>query len=326
MLEFLKSIFGENIKAASYEYPVETPVYIRDNYDLQLLLWDKYSCVLLSPNSHSWRLPALKKQFVNFCTLCTVPCALYLDGLTAQQRRNLIESRIPFIAESQQVYLPFWGCFFYEKCVPAPVVGESMAPGTQLVFLYLYYNVQNRNMNQTDLSKKLRLSKATCSRAIRDLVGLEIIAIKKEGTNSWVVPRFDKPEFLRKAYARMKSPVKRVIYLKGDLTGLQFLQSGVKALSSISMVGAKEYDRGLAVTIRTALTIPAEYIISKKEFEDFGGLAVEVWNYDPELLSENGRVDDISLLLSLENDPDERIQMGLDEIRKKHGLPIKNDE
>lgn len=41
MLEFLKSIFGENIKAASYEYPVETPVYIRDNYDLQLLLWDK---------------------------------------------------------------------------------------------------------------------------------------------------------------------------------------------------------------------------------------------------------------------------------------------
>ena len=29
-------------------------------------------------------------------------------------------------------------------------------------------------------------------------------------------------------------------------------------------------------------------------------MAVEVWNYDPELLSENGRVDDISLLLSLE--------------------------
>ena len=47
-----------------------------------------------------------------FAACAIVPCALYLDGLTAQQRRNLVESRIPFIAEPQQVYLPFWGCFF----------------------------------------------------------------------------------------------------------------------------------------------------------------------------------------------------------------------
>lgn len=327
MLEFLKSIFGDNIMITSYEYPRNTPAYIRDNYNLQLLSWDEYRCVLLIPNSHSWRLPSLKKQFKNFCSLCTVPCALHLDGLTAQQRRNLVESRVPFIAEPQQVYLPFWGCFFYEKCAPAPSVEEIMAPGTQLVFLYLYYyTVQNRNMNQTDLSKKLRLSKATCSRAIRDLAGSGIIAVKNEGTNHWIIPQFDKPEFLRKAYGRMKSPVKRVIYVKGQPSAPQFFQSGVKALSFISMVGAKEYDRGLAVSARTASKIPTEHIISKREFEDFGGSAVEVWSYDPGLLSDNGRVDDISLLLSLDNDPDERIQMGLDEIREKHGLPIKEDE
>ena len=163
MLEFLKSIFGENVTIKSYEYPINTPAYIRDNYNLQLLSWNEYRCALLSPNSHFWRLPSLKKQFINFRSLCNVPCALYLNGLTAQQRRNLVENRIPFVAESQQVYLPFWGCFFQEKCVPASVVEDTMAPGTQLVFLYMYYNVQNRNMNQTDLSEKLRLSKATCS-------------------------------------------------------------------------------------------------------------------------------------------------------------------
>ena len=63
----------------------------------------------------------------------------------------------------------------------------------------------------------------------------------------------------------LKSPVKRVIYVKDNPTGMQFLQSGVKALSSISMVGAKEYDRGIAVSARTALTIPAEHIISKND-------------------------------------------------------------
>lgn len=113
--------------------------------------------------------------------------------------------------------------FFYEKYASVPRVEGTMAPGTQLVFLYLYYYTgQNRNMNQTDLSKKLRLSKATCRRAIRDLTESGIIEIKSEGTNKWIIPQFDKPEFLRKAYSRMKSPVKRVIYMKGEPSGPQF--------------------------------------------------------------------------------------------------------
>ena len=41
MMEFLKSIFGDNIIITSYEYPRDTPVYIRDNYNVQLLSWDE---------------------------------------------------------------------------------------------------------------------------------------------------------------------------------------------------------------------------------------------------------------------------------------------
>ena len=72
--------------------------------------------------------------------------------------------------------------------------------------------------------------------------------------------------------------------------------------------------------------IDATYIISEQEFHDFGGNIIEVWSYDPKLLSNENRGDDISLLRSVENDPDERIQMALDEIREKHELPIKVEE
>lgn len=40
-------------------------------------------------------------------------------------------------------------------------------------------------------------------------------------------------------------------------------------------------------------------------------------------MEQDGRVDDISLLLSLDHNSNERIQMSLDEIREKHELPIK---
>ena len=82
----------------------------------------------------------------------------------------------------------------------------------------------------------------------------------------------------------------------------------------------------MAIFKKSIPGIPVEMIISQENFEDFGGSVIEVWSYDPLLLAQDGRVDDISLLLSLEDDTDERVQMGLDEIREKHELPVKQDE
>lgn len=59
------------------------------------------------------------------------------------------------------------------------------------------------------------------------------------------------------------------------------------------------------------------------------GIVKQLWNNEAlacdsnvKLGLEGGRVDDISLLLSLACEKDERIQQGLDEIRRKHGLPV----
>lgn len=326
MLEFLKTIFGADFFLTPYEYPEKTPYYIRDNYQGQRLSWLQNECILLSPNASAWRLPTLKKQLKNFQELCDEPCALCLENLTALQRRNLIENNVPFISLSQQVYLPFWGCSFTEKFKADTPIKDKMAPGTQLVFLYFYYSPKTADINLTKLSKELRLSKATCTRAINDLTASGLLLQKSEGTNKWIAPAFEKPEFLKKGYARLKSPVERLVYVKNVPIDSQWPQSGMIALSEITMVGASLQDRGLAVFKKTGAKIPSDDMISKQDFEDFGGYILEVWSYDPTLFAQDDRVDDISLLLSLESDPDERIQMGLDEIREKHELPVKQEE
>ena len=326
MLDYLKTVFGEAISIVPYSYPPKTPYYIRDGYHAQRLSWNKNECVIISPDSTSWRLPALKKQLVKFQEICDVPCALGLENMTAMQRRNLLENHIPFVSRSQQVYLPFWGCSFVEQFKAEVTPVEKMAPGTQLIFLYLYYSADTDNINLTMLSKALGLSKATCTRAINDLTASGLLAQRAAGTNKWITPAFEKPEFLRKGYPRLKSPVDRLIYVKEIPDSLPGFHSSVKALSAITMVGAKEMDRGMAIFRKNTPHIPVEMILSQEYFEDFGGSVIEVWSYDPLPLAKDGRVDDISLLLSLEDDPDERIQMGLDEIREEHELPIKQDE
>lgn len=325
MLDFLRTIFGDSITTAPYDCLEKIPYYIRDNYKLQRLSWKNKDCILLSPSS-SWRLPTLRKHLKNLQGICQEPCALSLENLTSMQRRNLLENNVPFVSASQQVYLPFWGCAFTEKFKSDTTIPDKMAPATQLVFLYLYYLKSIEDINLTKISKALQFSKATCTRAINDLTASGLLIQKVNGTNKWITPAFEKQEFLKKGYARLKSPLERLVYVKELPESLPCFQSGVKALSEITMVGAKEQDAGLAISKKTCAVIPADDIISKQDFEDFGGTVLEVWSYDPALLSKSDRVDEISLLLSLEALQDERIQMGLDAIREKHELPVKQDE
>lgn len=84
----------------------------------------------------------------------------------------MIENHIPFISMSQQVYLPFWGCSFFEQFKAETTIAVKMAPGTQLVFLYLYYGRSTEPVNLTQMAKELSLSKATCTRAVKDLTSL----------------------------------------------------------------------------------------------------------------------------------------------------------
>lgn len=102
--------------------------------------------------------------------------------------------------------------------------------------------------------------------------------------------------------------------------------SGIRALAQQSVISVNEQDGAIAVSRKTAAKIPADVICTEQYFGDFGGSVFEVWSYDPTILAKNACVDDISLLLSMDNDPNERIQMCLDEIREKHELPIKEEE
>ena len=325
VLPYLKSIFGDDIIEEEYSYGKGVPLYISGAYKTVMIVWGENRCVLLTPVDLSWRLPAVKTHMKIFQEICPYPCALSLDNITAKQRNNLVGSHIPFISASNQVYLPFWGCVFSERYRASVRQEEKMAPGTQLVFLFLYYREDDEPVNLTGIAEKLSLSKATCTRAFSDLVASGLVRVKEKGTNKWIAPAYEKAEFLRKGYDRMKSPVERTVYLKTPFNAEKRILSGIRALSERSMLGTNESDGAIAVSRKDVQEIRADSICSERYFGDFGGTVVEVWSYDPAVFALGSAVDDISLLLSLEKNQDERVQMSLDEIRRRHGLPV-NDE
>lgn len=94
------------------------------------------------------------------------------------------------------------------------------------------------------------------------------------------------------------------------------------ALSEFTMTASIELDGGYALYKPDLSAISKDTFLTEKEFRDFGGYVYEIWKYDPSIFKAENLVDDLSLLSILNDSADERIQMGLDVIRRKHHIPI----
>lgn len=322
MNEIIYNIFGEFIKEEGFQFPAGTPNYIKYGYHVSRLIWGEKDCLLVMPKSDAWNLPSLKKQLREIEKLCQMPLIADLKRITALQRTNLIGSGIAFVSGTGQLFVPFWGSYFEEKIKNPPLIKDKMTANAQLIFLYLYYRnrMEHEHINLTQISRKLDIPKSTCSHAIQLLEGLDLISLANEGTVKWISISGSADKALEKAIPHMISPVQRQVYVKKVPYDLLFKVSGIKALSAGTMLGERKSDGGYAIDRNQAKNIPKETVIDRQQFDDFGGQIIEIWKYDPALLSESEYVDDLSLLISLYDDPDERVQNELDNLRNRYGV------
>ena len=192
----------------------------------------------------------------------------------------------------------------------------------QLVFLILYYSEKEKKsgMTQTTIAKKAGISKSSCTRAIQILNGMGLVEIVSIGTENRVSLKESPESALQTALPYMTSPVKKLIYAKQLPPGIQAKKSGILALAEHTMLSLLPSDGGYAISRNQEKSIPWDLLIDLPDFRDLGGVIIEIWKYDPKLLSDSDRVDEISLLLALDGDQNERVQNELDRIRETHKI------
>ena len=144
------------------------------------------------------------------------------------------------------------------------------------------------------------------SRAYAQLTAWGLYHYRVSGRNKYPETDLSDGDMLRMAEKYMISPVTAVYNCKDAASGK--LRAGLYALEGKSMIGISECDICFA-DIRKNISICNEG----------EGVRVECWCYDPKLLSDSEDVDDISLILSLKDDPDERVQSAVEDLRRKYG-------
>ncbi len=310
---YMNFLFGVDLIIQEYTFPRSVPLYLVDGYRFQMTSIQEISFITMEPTTKEYRLPTLIKHLAKASLLSGLACALVFISLRSSQRNALIQQHVPFLVPGAQLYLPFAGCAFTEKKTSSIRLPEALAPGAQLVFLYLFYKKSSSAVTATELALQLKLSKATLTRAVSALEQLGLISVKAEGTKKLLTPAIvAKRDLLDAAKPYLQSPVLQTIYLSKQPENA-FL-GGILALSSQTMLSATKMDGSYVVSTSQVKELESNKI-SKQDFLDFGGFPVEIWKYNPALLSCGKTVDTISLLLSLNQEYDERTEQALQSVK-----------
>ena len=209
----------------------------------------------------------------------------------------------------KQVFLPFVGTLLVdEKGIEK--IKDKFVYSTQLLFLAYMYN-HEKKVYVSDLSKSLPFSAMTLSRAVKQLEMTDLFLVYKEGVNKVIESKYSYKELFERIQHHLLTPVRQVGYMDQSLVTDYMILAGESALSEMSMLNPSR---------------PRIYAVYEKGFDNsqlIGELIdpdvqvkVEIWAYDPHLFTHTNIADTLSIVLSLKENKDERIEKILEDILK----------
>lgn len=304
----IEHIFGLSIRYEPWDNKSILPLYIVNSYQFYTAYIENIRCIVIKPIEELPTLPSLKKQIQKIRVIDDVPVVLYSKTISFYRRKSLLENHIPFMTD-KQVFLPFIGTLLVDE-KETEKIKDKFVYSTQLLFLAYMYN-HEKKVYVSDLSKSLPFSAMTLSRAVKQLEMTDLFSVYKDGVNKVIESKYSYKELFERIQHYLLTPVRQVGYMDQSLVTDHMVLSGESALSEMSMLNPSR--------IRT-------YAVYEKDFDNSQFIdelidpdvqvKVEIWAYDPQLFTHTNIADTLSIVLSLKENKDERIEKILEDILK----------
>lgn len=311
MIDYIRNTLGVDIKEQKCDIYAKLPLYLKNEYEYKQYKIEGVECLFAKPVEFS--LVAYKKHLSKLVELTKFNIVLELDSITPYQRKALIEERISFIVKDYQMYMPFLAICLTQRFEQKMIV-EKFAPLTQLSFLYIFYN--NVKLTAAELAKRLECTSMSVTRAYKELVDSGLFRSEVDGRKKYIVANYQGGELLKMAEPHLINPVESIDYIKFGKSFEKMSISGIYALGVKTMLATNHNDRCCAIFKKEKISKPD--VLPEGAFYRSDIVKMEKWSYNPAILSKDGVVDDISLILSLADNKDERVQISIDELKEKY--------
>ena len=269
-----------------------------------------------NPTSLSKQLGAIQRHFAGILVLV-------LEHLSAYQRGRLIEESAAFIVPGNQLFIPQLAMDLREHFRRRRDFGEDqLSPASQALILR-HLNLRDvEGAKPSDIAKTLRYSAMSIGRAFEELEASVLSRVETRGRSKHIQFSDAPRELFEAAAPRLRSPVKaehwfRASYLPMGFHGSplpQYLPAGGESALSERSTMSKPRILCFAAGPKDWKRIQSGEFGEEVEQDEEPNFAIDVWWYDPDIVSGAREVDALSLYMQFRDNADERLAAAAEQL------------
>ena len=236
--------------------------------------------------------------------------------LSSYERKRLVGQHIPFIVPGNQLYLPDLGIdlreyFRQRRAVP----DKGLSPATQALLISALLNPWKAEVHPAELANGLGYTSMTLSRAMKELENSGLASVVRVGRERRLRFEENAHAVWTKALPLLRDPVKQTVWAMPNSTVQQQARvAGESALADTTLLAEPAYP--VYAISREQWKLAQKLGLLVLPSPEPGACLWQIWCYDPNINPIAGSVDPFSLILSLRNERDERVQQALHEFEK----------
>lgn len=308
----------------AWETKKRLPLFLANGFEYRQTELFGQSILLVVPKSEDAKNPTgLSKQLAAIQRCFEGILVLVLNHLSAYQRSRLIEESAAFIVPGNQLFIPQLAIDLREHFRrKRDFADDQLSPVSQALLLR-HLNLRDmENARPSDLVEILRYSAMSIGRAFEELEASELAHVETRGRSKHIqfvkAPR----EVFEAAAPRLRSPVKaehwfRIPSLPKDFYGSPlpvYLPIGGESALSERSTMSKPRILHFASGPTDWKRIQSGEFGKEVEKDEEPNIAIDVWWYDPDIVSGGREVDALSLYLQFRDNPDERLEAAAEKL------------
>lgn len=308
---YLSALLPGQVSAASAWQTPSLPYFLLNAFELAQLQVHGHPVVLAESKGVTSQ-QTLHKMLSRLRGVVGCRVLYVTSRLSAHQRRRFLDERVEFVVPNSQLFAPSLALNLTESASPSSPHAELLVLGhaTQAMLLRLLLS-GDRSMPTRSLARELGYSPMTASRANRELESARLATNEKVGSVSVLTLTDSHRAVWERAQPLMRTPVAKRLHAVGPTGGLRI--AGETALAENTLL-VHPSETVYAIGQNDWRLIESEFTISPEA--DADTFELQVWNYRPLPWGETLCVDPLSLLLSLRDEVDERVQISLEELER----------
>ncbi len=285
------------------------PFYIMNDYKIwkgklfekDVLLMEKITPEHTTPLQYQKQMRLVEKKLQS-------PVVFLLPEIRPYDRNRLIQKQINFIIENKQMFIPQLLIDFKEYG-GVTLQSTFLQPAAQTMVLFQLQKQNLNGLNYKQIAKQLNYSYLTISRAVENLIRFGICKTKgtKEKT---IVFEINKKELWEKTLPIMRTPVKKKMFINEVLPNNLVFKTNIDALAFYTNLN-NDGNSYYAISHADFLKLKKEDKIKTTSNYD-GDYIIEIWRYNPGVLTQNNYVDPLSLYLAYKDSEDKVFQQLLE--------------